>query len=675
MSRPKSSLWLSLLLVVVILLVGAAPAAHAQAGQPALPAYINGIVVRVFYNSQANLNELAQHLDIWEVNKVQGYLVTALGPTQIDALTRQGYRVEIDWARTQQVNQPRLVDPKQINGIPGYSCYRTLPETETALQTLATNHPNLAELSVFGQSWEKVHSGGMAGHDLYVLKLTNKEIAGPKPVFFLMAEIHAREYATAETALRFAEFLLENYDTNPDITWLLDRFEIHIVPMFNPDGRVIAETGIMWRKNTNNTNGGNCTPPDAWTHFGTDLNRNNDFHWGGAGTDPCEQTYQGPTAASDPETVAFQNYVASIFADQRGPGDNDPAPLDTTGTFITLHAHGGWVMWPWGWSSNPAPNGTQLQTLGRKLAYFNHYLPMQDYELYMTTGTSDEWAYGTLGVAAYTYEIGNDFFQDCVTFENSIYPTNQNSLLYAFKTARRPYQNPAGPDSLNVAVAPGSVSPGVSVTLTATANDTRYANSNGAEPTQNIQAARYSIDNPSWVEGAITYPTTAADGNFNQKVEAVTAAIDTTGLGPGRHIVYVESQDANNNWGVPSAAFLQVSLYGLTVSPLQDTKLGFAGASLPFTLTVTNAGVGEDTFDISLTGSPWAHADASVGPIPPGASQDVTVIFDIPSGVPPRTLGTAVVQFTSRGDPSKTASSTLTAEVGFRLFLPTVSNQ
>ena len=58
-----------------------------------------------------------------------------------------------------------------------------------------------------------------------------------------MAEIHAREYVTAETAARFAEYLMANYGIDPDITWLLDYYKVYIVTMTNPDGRKMAEGG------------------------------------------------------------------------------------------------------------------------------------------------------------------------------------------------------------------------------------------------------------------------------------------------------------------------------------------------------------------------------------------------------------------------------------------------
>ena len=153
-----------------------------------------------------------------------------------------------------------------------------------------------------------------------------------------MAEIHARELTTAETAMRYAEYLIDNYSIDPDITWLLDYFRVYIVTMTNPDGRKFAELGNSWRKNTDNENGSGCVIPN---HYGIDLNRNHSFQWGGVETDPCNINYQGPSAVSEPETQAIQNFVLTLFPDQRGPGDSEPAPLNTTGTFISLHSYDG----------------------------------------------------------------------------------------------------------------------------------------------------------------------------------------------------------------------------------------------------------------------------------------------------------------------------------------------
>jgi hypothetical protein len=425
------------------------------------------------------------------------------------------------------------------------------------MQNIANNYPAISELIDIGDSWDKVTDGGPVGYDIYALRLTNENfgIIDNKPTFFLMAEIHAREYVTAETAMRFAEHLVTYYGSDPDITWLLDYFRVYIVTMANPDGRKYAELGILWRKNTDNIAGGGCGYPD----YGVDLNRNHGFHWGGASNSACDTTYQGPSAASEPETQAIQDYILTLFPDQRGPGENDPAPINATGIMISLHSYSQLVLWPWGWNDSQSPNHTQLQTLGRHLAYFNNYTPKQAVNLYPTTGTSDDWSYGELGIASYTFEMGTTFFQSCTSFDNTIYPDNLNSLLYALKTSRRPYVNPAGPDSLNVAVTPNSVPQGTPVQLTAYANDMRFNNSNGSEPIQNINEAHISIDNPSWISGIVSYPMTASDGTFNNPIENMQVTIDTSSLNEGRHTIFVESMDALGNWGVSSAVFLNIT--------------------------------------------------------------------------------------------------------------------
>ncbi len=540
------------------------------------------VVVRVFFKDHDQLNELASRYDILTVDQAQGFALITIPRATIATLESAGFRVEVDEAKTRLINTQFTPLPGQgPDTIPGFPCYRTVEETFTSMQDIVTAHPDMADLFDIGDSWTRVHSGFPNGYDILALRLTNKNFGevAKKPTFFLMAEIHAREYVTAETAMRYAEYLISNYGTNPDITWLLDYYRVYIVTMTNPDGRKKAEAGNWWRKNVDNDDG--CSDPNNW---GTDLNRNHSFKWnmGGSSGYACDETYHGPTAGSEPEVQAIETFVTSLFPDQRGPGDSDPAPADTTGVFITLHSYSELVLWPWGWTSAPAPNSTQLQTLGRHLAFFNGYNPQQSYQLYQTSGTSDEFAYGTLGIAGYTFEMGNTFFQDCASFESTIYPTNRDALLYAFKAARRPYMTPAGPDSLNASVTPSLVHSGDPVALTATANDTRYA---GGEPTQNIAEAHYSIDAPSWITGTVTYPMTPVDGSFNSKVEDIQATIDTTGLSSGRHIIFVESKDVNNNWGVVSAAFLYTLQTG--VSPVIQGYVREAGTNLPLTATVT----------------------------------------------------------------------------------------
>jgi hypothetical protein len=97
---------------------------------------------------------------------------------------------------------------------------------------------------------------------------------------------------------------------------------------------------------------------------------------------------------------------------------------------------------------------------------------------------------------------------------------------------------------------------------------------------------------------------TAADGAFDSASEDVAATIDTSSLLPGKHILFVVAQDANGQWGVPSAAFLTISgsktfLPLLFVPPpiltwAQVNAPGFGEHPGPYT--------GQEAFDLTVFG-------------------------------------------------------------------------
>jgi carboxypeptidase T len=534
------------------------------------------------------------HDKLLEANYEDGYLVFELEPKEMQQLRQFGFKLKPAKAfmeqrkkfitdvqtEMEQRKQAAPVDPgaraaasEAAAGltanaaalapvtIPGFACYETVEETFAQAQAFATNKPNLASWIDVGNSWEK--SAGLGGFDMKVLKLTNSAITDPKPKLFVNSAIHAREYTTAPLNLEFARWLVNGYGVNADATWILDHHEVHLMLQTNPDGRKQAETGLSWRKNTNQAYCGATS-----NTRGADLNRNFSFTFnltGGVGSssDQCNLTYRGTSPASEPETQAIEGYVRSLWPDQRGLNQGDAAPRTNSGIHIDLHSYSQLVLWPWGTTNNPSGNATDLQTLGRKLAFFNGYTPQQSIGLYPTDGTSDAISYGELGVAAFTIELGTSFFQSCRTYTNTIKPNNLNALIYAAKVVRTPYITPAGPDisvlALGGTASTTGVQIGTNVNLTGTAISTRYSAANGTQTTQNIAGAEYYIDTPPWAAGAVPTVLAATDGFFNAKTEAVKGVISTSSLSFGKHIVYVRSKDVAGNWGPVTAAFLQVN--------------------------------------------------------------------------------------------------------------------
>ncbi len=506
------------------------------------------IVARITVATSAERMRLVTlGLDLLESNDGDDRFILTT-PAELDKLRSDGWKVNIDEERTALLRQ------QSTDSFMGG--YRTVPEMRTFVDGLAARFPNLADVVVYGQSWEKISSGGTAGHDLFAMRLTNEQIAGPKPTILITASVHARELVPPEIALRLIEYLLNNYGADGDATWLLDEHLIVIVPVTNPDGRRLAEQGLMQRKNMNTSYGGGCpVPPTSTSQYGVDINRNFNFKWGTVNTpsEPkCGQTYPGPTAASEPEASGIQNMEATLFADQRGPLDTDPAPLSTTGVFIDLHSTGDLVMWPWAHNATIPPNDADLELIARKFASFNGHTPQQAIDLYPSSGSTRDYAYGALGIAGFTFEIGQDF-GTCGGFMppfgclnggagGNFWARNFPALIHAARLARTPYQLARGPvvDSLTSARATG---PGV-LNLRAEINEQLSGG-------QAISAAEYYIDVPPW-RGGTPLAMTALDGGFNSVSEI---AIATTSRLTGRHLLFVRAQDANGNWGPVRAVF------------------------------------------------------------------------------------------------------------------------
>lgn len=518
-------------------------------------------VVRVWFADRAELAAIASWVEPWEVDHGAGWLLVGLDDAGLSWLEASGQPFEIDAERTAEICTPPLVSKTQQAGIPGFSCYRTVEETYAAAELLAAQRPRLVEWIDIGDSWEKQYGGPGDGFDLRVLKLTNRDTAGTgtaadpesKPILFVTASIHAREYAPAELVTRFAEELVRGYGRDPDVTWILDEHEIQLVMMANPDGRTRAEQGIYWRKNANNDE---C--PDQ-VRRGVDLNRNFEHDWGccgGSSPTACSEIYRGPGPASEPETLAYENWMRSIFPQQWSP----TPPEDSTGVFLDIHSYGRLVMWPWGATDDLAPNAAGLERVGRRFAYFNNYQPTQSVGLYPTDGTTDDFGYGSLGVPSFGIEIGYRFFEPCSVFTNNVLEDNLRMLRYAARIARAPYELAAGPDVTEVWLEPSAtVHAGDPAQVVATVTDEQSRGFGSGEGPSTIVAAEAWIDTPPWRHsGAVVVPMRFTDGVGDTATEELEAELATSGLDAGRHTIYVRAQDVTGAWGPVRAVFLWV---------------------------------------------------------------------------------------------------------------------
>jgi carboxypeptidase T len=523
--------------------------------------------ISVADKSLARKIAISYHHAILETNYQQGYIIADLTSQEITKLKTLNLNIETatEWNKRYKSFQNQVatqfeqrlegVPDNQIQAISGFECYATVEETLDDGATLATDNPTLAEWIDIGDSWEKENN--QAGYDLMVLKITNQNIVEDKPKLFIHSSMHAREYTPAALTLDFAKQLLNDYQTDIDTQWIVDYHEIHILFHMNPDGRKIAETGIFQRKNTN----ANHCPG---LNVGVDLNRNFAYFWGttigGSSGEDCDSTFRGSEAESEPETQAVSNYIRSLYPDVRGDNITDGAPDDTPGMHIDIHSYSELVLWPWGHTTAISPNDSGFVALGNKFAWFNDYTPQQSVGLYPTDGTSDDVSYGELGIAAFTFELGTSFFQQCTDYNDTIKPDNLSALKYAAKASAAPYLLAHGPEvtsiSLNGSLNGVTVGAGTSINLIATADATRSQLSTTGKTISKIE---YSIDTPIWKATAALVDVTGNDGSLSSGVESFDSIIDTSGLSSGKHIVYLRSYDESDNQGVTSAALITIS--------------------------------------------------------------------------------------------------------------------
>jgi PKD repeat protein len=210
-------------------------------------------------------------------------------------------------------------------------------------------------------------------------------------------------------------YLLENYGTNDEVTYLVNNLQLYFVPCINPDGYVYNETtnpngGGMWRKNRRNNGGG---------VYGVDLNRNYSYGWGTTGTsnNTNNDTYCGPSAFSEPETQAIRWLVQNNH-------------------FITAfnaHTYAEEILFPIGTTTAEfAPHHNWFQDESNHQVQYNGYSAIKSSALYPASGDSDDYMYKVdIGVGqkdtvfAHTPEVGTAFWQP----SNQIIPTSAEMLF------------------------------------------------------------------------------------------------------------------------------------------------------------------------------------------------------------------------------------------------------
>jgi predicted deacylase len=175
------------------------------------------------------------------------------------------------------------------------SGYPSPGAAEAEIDALVREHPERCLLEEIGRSRE--------GRPLWALRLRGVASgSAERPRLLVTAHLHAVEYVGAFVARAVARRLAEGYGRLPQVTQLLDRADVWIVPLLNPDGaeRVWRRGGWVGRRGARVTAGG------------VDPNRNFPFvpipgrrAWNTGRDRPGSSFYRGPHPLSEPECLAL----------------------------------------------------------------------------------------------------------------------------------------------------------------------------------------------------------------------------------------------------------------------------------------------------------------------------------------------------------------------------------
>jgi carboxypeptidase T len=346
-----------------------------------------------------------------------------------ERLSQQGFKAAAHVFKPEWFKwTPRDSELGKIEGISVK--YHSYDEVKSALNDVVSRNPNIVSLMSLGKTVEN--------RDVPMVRISGKtpgQAEGEKiPSIMYMGCHHAREHLSVEVPFMLIDYLVSNYGKDPNVTRLVDTREIFIAPMVNPDGHVFdfqGNSGRMWRKNRARNNGGT---------FGVDLNRNYGFHWGtgGSSTDPNSDVFMGPAAFSEPETQNIRNFVRS---------------QKRMTSLLSFHTFSELVLYPWGHSYDKiGQNGLGkaedlpvFEKMANTMAGWNGYRPQQASDLYIASGDTTDWAYGELGIFAFTFELtptslwSGGFYPEPTVIQPT-FNSNLKPILYMMEYADNPHR-------------------------------------------------------------------------------------------------------------------------------------------------------------------------------------------------------------------------------------------
>jgi carboxypeptidase T len=262
-----------------------------------------------------------------------------------------------------------------------YTSFRTPAQVDAAINTLAATYPTLASIQTIGNSTN--------GLPIRALRISNSPTNNPaKGDVVYMSLIHAREWITVETLLYITDKMLAQYATNAQLQADMNRLQIWIIPVCNPDGYSYSSTtDRYWRKNRRSNGDGT---------YGVDLNRNWGYQWGllsGSSNVTSSETYHGTGAFSESETQVLRNFISG---------------LTNLKTAVSYHSFSELYLRPWAYTTADPPGEPTLRSIAlRNIGAIQsvHGLVYTETIGYTSSGETTDYLWNQYRAASFTPEL------------------------------------------------------------------------------------------------------------------------------------------------------------------------------------------------------------------------------------------------------------------------------
>ncbi|MBC7425072.1 MAG: immune inhibitor A, partial [Bacteroidia bacterium] len=382
--------------------------------------------VRINFDDSHTLQSLiTDKINVEGAYSTQSYIINDLSQDEIDRLRALSYTIDIiiedvntyyasqnspNGSNVASLSKPvnfncnsqkldHIKKPEDFN-LGSMGGYFTYDEILAELDSMHALYPNLISEKTPVSSFYTYE-----GRPVYYLKISdNASTDESEPKILYTAAHRSNAPISVSQLIFYMYYLLENYNTDPEIKAIVDNTELFFMPCVNPDGYNYNSTtypngGGTWSKNRHAFYSGTVLTADNKDSVGVDPLSNYAFNFGlddfgSSGNITDYYKYRGPYPFSDAESGNVRSlcgrYNFNFVINHKGPGNS--------------------IVNPWSFQSTVANAGDKgLGLISKMLTEENGKRSGKNFELYRyaLNGTPEDWFLGDQKILSVSCASGN----------------------------------------------------------------------------------------------------------------------------------------------------------------------------------------------------------------------------------------------------------------------------